>query len=145
MTEANRQILKKNAHLIVISLILFIIFVSLVITVVFSLFSSPSYNNNNPRTIIEGNGTGGSEDTTAEGKEITRKESLVGNLLDKAPYNGKNFSFYYSYEKSEFVLYLPTTTQVAGNQEFDAFLKQNGVESRTWIRHLTVTNTKPTP
>ncbi len=141
MISIDKEVIKKNAHLIVIAIILFVFFVFFVLRTVFFLLTPP---NNSQRVINEGNGTGASEETTPQGKEITRRESLVGGLIDKTPFNGKNFSFYYSYSKSEFILYVSPTQQASGNQEFDAFLRQNGVQ-RSWIRHLVTTNTRLNP
>lgn len=73
--------------------------------------------------------------------EINRK---VGELLNKLPFSGKNFSLFYDYYDGSFVLYVNPVNKDAGNQEFDMFLKDNKIE-RYWIKGLFITYITPTP
>ncbi len=68
----------------------------------------------------------------------------AGNLLNKLPYRGKNFSLYYSYAKNEFTLYINPSNKDAGNKEFEEFLTSNGGLTRNWFNNLiTIYKTPP--
>lgn len=84
---------------------------------------------------------------TASPEDIKKaKESyLVGQLIPALPHHGTNFSLYYDFSKNQFILYLNPFATSEGSVEFDAFLKQNGVEDRSWIENLTSTNQQITP
>lgn len=87
-------------------------------------------------------------------QESDKRSFLVGLLVEKAPYLGKNFSLYYDREKGLLVLYINPNNKNAGNEEFEGLLKQNGILSKAWIDNLfimyitptpTTSNTSPTP
>lgn len=65
---------------------------------------------------------------------IIEKEAAVGRLLDLLPYTGENFRMENDYKNAQFIVTIPKTKEEEGNIEFDAFLKQNGVAERSWIR-----------
>lgn len=82
-----------------------------------------------------------------QNEEENRRSFLVGSLINILPYHGRNFSFYYNFSTNQFILYINPAAVSQGNTEFDAFLKQNHVEARSWIENLTTTqdNTTPAP
>src|SRR3989304_899116 len=65
-----------------------------------------------------------------------KRDSLVGELLGKVPYSGKYFKFYFDYPTARFILELDSNHVNEGNKNFDAFLKKNNVEERSWIKNL---------
>lgn len=135
---------KKNLYLIMgVSLLLLGVFIFLA----YRAISGSFFEETNIRTIPLENpeGTGGfSGFNTPEEIEEERKSGLVQSLANKTPLHGTNFSFYFSYDKNQFILYLNPQNQTAGNTEFDQFLNENRVESRSWISNLTTTTVKPT-
>lgn len=89
---------------------------------------------------------GGAEPAkTPQEKEAAKRSALVTQLINFLPYSGADFSFFYSFTTNEFTLYIPFPNQQAGNAEFDFFLKQHGVDSRSWIPNLIITNQQITP
>jgi hypothetical protein len=104
-----------------------------------SLFPGPTpviVNTGGESSASDSGGPGTMDEAT---KEALDQSYLVGKLADKLPYYGTNFNFYYSYSRNIFMLYLKPANKQAGNVEFDAFLKQNGVNNRSWIKNLVVT------
>lgn len=69
--------------------------------------------------------------------EILRRDALVGQLLNKLPYSGTNFSLEYNYSNGQFIATLKTN-QEASNKELDDFLKSNQIENRSWLNNLIV-------
>lgn len=67
------------------------------------------------------------------------KDTATGSLLNKLPYKGVNFSFVYYYEINRFTLVLKQGAEQQGNEEFDRWLKDNGINDRSWFRNLDVT------
>ncbi|MBI4004603.1 hypothetical protein HY358_00535 [Candidatus Roizmanbacteria bacterium] len=67
-------------------------------------------------------------------REFFQKEEKVGSLLFIVPYKGVNFSITHDYSIAKFIVIIPKAKEREGNQEFDEFLKKNGVEDRSWIR-----------
>lgn len=65
---------------------------------------------------------------------IIEKEAAVGRLLDLLPYQGKDFRMESDYKNAQYVVTILKDKEKEGNAEFDAFLKQNGVAERAWIR-----------
>ncbi|QQG44517.1 MAG: hypothetical protein HYW86_01205 [Candidatus Roizmanbacteria bacterium] len=65
---------------------------------------------------------------------IVEKEAAVGRLLNLLPYSGKNFKMINDYNKAQYVVTIPKSKEKEGNEEFDAFLKKNGIQDRLWIR-----------
>lgn len=65
---------------------------------------------------------------------IIVKEAAVGRLLDLLPYKGKFFLMKNDYNNAQYILIISKENEKEGNEEFDNFLKKNGVENRNWIR-----------
>ena len=78
-------------------------------------------------------------------QEKNRRSFLVGSLIDKLPYYGKNFSIIYDTSINVFFLYLNPSNIAGGNKDFDAFLKQNGIDERSWVENITIINKSITP
>lgn len=72
-------------------------------------------------------------------KTASLQNQAVGRLLSKLPYSGSNFSMSYSYDTNQFTVVIKVTNQIAGNQEFDQFLQNNGISNRSWIHNLVLT------
>ncbi|MEN9407357.1 MAG: hypothetical protein RLZZ455_573 [Candidatus Parcubacteria bacterium] len=68
-------------------------------------------------------------------KQLLLREAAVGKLLGILPYAGEHFTLEYNIDKNQFTAYIDGDS---GSREFDAFLKKNSVESRTWIRNLLI-------
>lgn len=66
------------------------------------------------------------------------KSTKAGLLLEKVPYKGKLFTFDYSTDDLAFKVILDSSQVLEANQEFDAFLKQNGIEDKSWLRDLKI-------
>lgn len=135
--------MKKIILILLAALLVFAIFI-------FLFFNKNTNNGDSPSFItptpIEGEGGNNAvSGFTNDNPEKNRQEFLVGKLIEKLPYSGANFSLYYDFSKNQFILYVNPSASSEGNAEFDAFLKQNGVESRSWIKDLVSTNTKTTP
>jgi hypothetical protein len=66
------------------------------------------------------------------------KSKKIGALLTKVPYQGKYFYFDYSTDDLGFKVILDKDRVLEANQEFNTFLKQNGVESQSWFLDLKI-------
>jgi hypothetical protein len=66
------------------------------------------------------------------------KSSKLGSLIPKLPYNGSFFSFAYDFSKSSFILTLDKNNIAQGNNNFDVFLKTNGIQDRSWFINLII-------
>lgn len=81
-------------------------------------------------------------------EQLLKKEAQsfqVGLLIDKLPYQGKNFSLFYNDFQDQFVLYINPQNKEAGSSEFLEFIKQNGILSREWFENIFTTYITPTP
>ncbi len=76
----------------------------------------------------------------AESSDKTEREQgqLVGKLLSVVPYKGTYFSIVFNYDSVDFVVELNQSHLTEANQEFDAFLLKNGIQSRSWIKNLII-------
>lgn len=75
---------------------------------------------------------------SADSKEKARRSYLVGKLINILPYGTTLFTLSYDIDKDLFALSLKKDSVEDANKSFDLFLKENGIESRTWIENLTV-------
>lgn len=71
-------------------------------------------------------------------REQIRRDSLVGQLLNKLPYTGTNFSLEYNYSRNQFIVTLKAGQEDAGNKELDAFLLANQIDSESWLNNLAI-------
>lgn len=70
----------------------------------------------------------------------------ISLLIEKTPHQGTNFGFIYDYETALFYVYINPSNPTAGNTEFDNFLEENGIEDRSQITALQVSDVPvPTP
>ena len=67
----------------------------------------------------------------------------VSDLASKLPQNGQNFSLSYDFNTDEFTLYINPDAQEQGNSELMAFLKQNQIDSVSWLYNLKRVSQKP--
>jgi hypothetical protein len=130
----------------------FIIVFFFIILIAISLFVGSNSNNNIfsiPTQVPKQEDTnavsGVSQDTDPAQIEANRRSGLVYGLIEKTPYIGKNFSFYYSFSNDQFTVYINNKNFKAGEEEFENFLKQNGVDDKSWITNLVTTTSPVTP
>lgn len=72
------------------------------------------------------------EQAVAPTESIQVEESTrVGALLGIVPYQGEYFSLDYNYDTFNYVLTLQRDFLEQGDEEFDEFLKDNGISDRT--------------
>ena len=69
---------------------------------------------------------------------LMNQEEKVSFLLSLLPYRGSYMTLTYDKRTYSFVLTLDKNNTTKGQMEFDAFLTQHGVASRTWIHYLTI-------
>lgn len=136
----------KEVFLLIVAIVLVLI---LFIFVVFiSFVPRPENPNNSSVPTPFPSGVSGGENlqpgTQAE-QEIVRRSYTIGQLINLLPYNGSNFSLFYSFSTNVFTLYINPSKQTEGNTEFDAFLKKNGIDNRSWFDNLVVSSVKVTP
>jgi len=139
-----KNIFKKNSFLVIAAIVLFIVFVFVSFRILSGNFglSSPStddfdtYNNEIVPGVIE-------EDDPVAIKQ-SRQSGLVYEMAQGLPYEGVNFSLFYSFDDDFFTLYLNPNNTVGGNNEFEKYLKSNGVENSSWIPNLNTVYQKPT-
>lgn len=67
-----------------------------------------------------------------------KKSFLAGQLINKLPHVGNNFSLSFDFSTGYFTLVLNKNNLDLGNKEFNNFLLQNNVADRSWISNLTV-------
>lgn len=117
-----------------ISFYLALVVLSLIIIVFFiDVGKSP------PATPIQGPNLKYSEEQrkiwASEAPQINR-DAIVGQLVKKLPYSGKYFKFYFDYPTARFILELDNNHIDEGNKNFDAFLKENKIDERSWIKNI---------
>lgn len=128
---------KRSFYLLVLfCVVLFLAFLLLI----FNLITSTPRNI--PITPTPTNVPPGSSKTEYEMAEPIKGEE-ISKLIDKTPYKGAYFSFTYEPNEALFYLYIDPANESRGNKEFNEFLKQNGIDDRTLIKDLQITNTKP--
>ncbi len=77
-------------------------------------------------------------------KELNENRGYkVSELASKLPQNGQNFSLSYDFDTDEFTLYINPDAQEQGNSELTAFLKQNQIDSISWLYNLKRVNQRP--
>jgi hypothetical protein len=75
---------------------------------------------------------------SAQELKIINENSKKGDLINILPYTGTYFSFDFDFAKNSFVLTLDKNNITAGNNNFDTFLKNNGVPNRSWFNDLLI-------
>lgn len=73
------------------------------------------------------------QEIATEEKETLTRESAIGMLLKKLPYSGTNFKMEHDYGKVQYVVTIPQAREKEGNEELDAFLKENNVADKSWF------------
>lgn len=77
--------------------------------------------------------------------EEKNKQNAVYKLVTETPHVGNNFAFYYSFGNDLFIVYINPQQKEQGEAEFNSYLKEKGVMSRSWINNLFTTYISPTP
>lgn len=131
----------KEAFLILLAVFLAAVVFALVIIIAFF----PSKNPSAPTTVPGASKADNLIPSSPQDIIKMNNQYMVGQLIKLTPYNGKNFSLYYSFNDSLFTLYLNPANQNEGNKEFDLFLKKNGIDDRSWFDNLQTTTQKVTP
>lgn len=75
---------------------------------------------------------------TGESRDAAKRGYVVGDLIDRLPYNGENFIMNYDIDEDRFVVVLNSNNLALANKEFDAFLAENKIGDRSWIKNLVV-------
>lgn len=73
-------------------------------------------------------------------QQFIDEQNKVGQLLDKLPFKGANFSITYKISTNQFLVIINKDNQIQGNRELDKFLQDNDISSRTWLRNLVINN-----
>jgi hypothetical protein len=68
------------------------------------------------------------------------RENTIFALTEKLPHYGQNFTFTYDRSTNSMTVFFEQQTRQRGEEEFDTFLKQNGIESRNWLTNLQITS-----
>ena len=90
--------------------------------------------NNNPESPVSDNFY-----RTPQEKQRDNKMSFVTSLIGHLPYNGKFFTLDYNFNNATFVLTLNKNSLTEANNEFDAYLKTNGINDRSLFENLITT------
>ena len=123
-----------SAKYLILTLILIAV---IVIVLLFKTFYAPKNSQNPSQGPQPGNNFSGA--TVTNEAETKDKQSLaVSNLIAKLPYQGKNFKVRYDFATHYFLLTLKQSNEDQANQEFDQFLRGNGVAERAWLDHIHV-------
>lgn len=69
---------------------------------------------------------------------ILKKDSIIGDLLNKLPYFGSNFSISYDYGQNQFKVVVASDEKIEGEKEFNDFLKTNRIDNRSWFDNLII-------
>lgn len=132
-----------------ILLVLFIFLIILLVVIVLLLNTKNGGVGTSPTPTpfqkVEEQGAVPAAEIDPAGIEEAKKSFRVGGLINKLPYKGENFSFYYNFGTDQFILYIGPSASSDGNTEFNSFLKQNGVDDRSWIENLVIINKSVTP
>lgn len=71
-------------------------------------------------------------------KEALQKDFLVHQMQLKLPYSGQYFTASYTISDNLTLVVMKKGFENEGSQEFDEFLKKNGVLNIDWIRNLKI-------
>ncbi|MEK7160231.1 MAG: hypothetical protein AAB702_02010 [Patescibacteria group bacterium] len=86
--------------------------------------------------------SGGEEEHYEIEKEPEKGEE-ISKLIDKTPYFGTFFSFTYDFNTALFTVNFDPANENRGKEEFNEFLKQNGVPDMSYIESLVTTKLIP--
>jgi hypothetical protein len=75
---------------------------------------------------------------SAQEAVTVNEDAKKGELINILPYSGAYFSFDFDFVKNTFVLTLDKSNIVAGNNNFDVFLKNNGIQNQSWFKDLQI-------
>ena len=115
------------------------------IVLIICIFGIVLYINFGPRPTITTAQPENNYPVTKEQQTQQDKGVSAGNLLNKLPYHGKYFSFYYDYANDQYTLYIDPSNKDAGNKEFTQFLLSNGGLTKDWYSNLTTIYGNPPP
>ncbi len=133
---------KKNLQVLLIAVSILIVFIALAIILLSGgLFPNRNSQSLSPKT----SETGVDLERDPEKIKKSQESSDVMSLLNQTPHYGENFAFFYDYDGNFFTLYINPNNISSGNAEFDKFLKENGVDDRSWIYDLRTVSVSPTP
>lgn len=83
-------------------------------------------------------GTGLEESKIPSIEEKENRSYLVMNLTQKLPFQGLYFSLSYDYDRGDFLLMYNRANLQQGQENFNAFLKENGIKDSLWIENIIV-------
>lgn len=132
--------------LVIVVIFVFAIFILFVLTMAPSFFPKPNPTPTPTPYTPQPTGSGSNNyNVDSYTKTQLQREYYVSKLIGIVPYEGKDFALDYNIKSAMFVLTIKQNAQQAGNQEFDAFLKQNQIQDRSWISNLTISIEPITP
>lgn len=76
---------------------------------------------------------------TPKEKQQDNQMSFVTDLISKLPYYGTLFTLEYNFNTATFILSLDATKLNEANNEFDVYLKNNGIADRSLFDNLVTT------
>lgn len=93
-------------------------------------YLEPGYNGPSPGSV--------SQTSTPESEEAAGRSEILGELLNRLPFEGQYFSLNYDFSTNAFTATFNSKELARANREFDEFLKQNNVPSRDWLYNLKI-------
>ena len=83
-------------------------------------------------------GTGLEESKIPSIEEKENRSYLVMSLTQKLPFQGLYFSLSYDYDRGVFLLIYNRANLQQGQENFNAFLKENGIKDSLWIENIII-------
>jgi len=124
----------KLKKLIVIALILSVITI-IALVIILQRQGIRQTGTQNPR-----NGTGSELDLSESERLSENRGFHISNLAAILPFIGENFSMSYDFDNDEYTVYINPAQQAQGEAEFEAYLKEKGIPTSSWITTLNRTN-----
>lgn len=113
-----------------ILILLGILIVVLIILLITKMIINSQNNSNKPQP-------GATYDViTEQSQKQLDKDTAIGLLIKKLPYNGQKFTLKYSIDGNQFVVGFKRMEQVEALKELDNFLKSNNIQDQNWLYNL---------
>jgi len=131
--------------------IVFVIISIIIISLIFGNKTQTNHSQSNPSFVaptpfhaVPGGGAlSGVGRLNQNDKIQLNQQSLVSRLITTLPYRGKAFSLEFSFNSGKFLLILNQKDLTAANSEFDNYLKQNGIQDRSWFGNNLIITSEP--
>lgn len=126
-------------RLIIIALVILVIVIIGIITVI-SVNNMAGSNTqteaDDARVNVDPQNGSGLDVTGQTPEELENRGYKLSILGAELPYKGQNFSLSYDLDNDAFTLYVNPAAAAQGEAEFEAYLKEKGIESPSWIKIL---------